>query len=74
MPALDLSIETVAIQTASLWTNPDDEAKIERLNAAAAIGFEDFERGDYVGLRSADEIDAFMRHLGDLSLSDLESE
>ena len=74
MPVLNLSLEAVPLPDSPAWTHPDDEYKLGLLNAASAIGFDDFERGDYVALRSGDEIHAFMRHLGDLSLSDLESE
>lgn len=35
----------------------DERAKIEWLRAAAKEGFDDIERGDYVALRSGQEID-----------------
>jgi antitoxin ParD1/3/4 len=39
----------------------EDEAKLEWLRAAAKEGFDDIERGDYIDLHNADEIDAFMK-------------
>jgi antitoxin ParD1/3/4 len=42
----------------------EDKARIEWLRAAAKEGFDDIERGDYVTLRSAKEIDDFIDKLG----------
>jgi antitoxin ParD1/3/4 len=42
----------------------EDKAKLEWLRAAAKEGFDDIERGDYVTLRSGQEIDAFVDQLG----------
>jgi hypothetical protein len=41
----------------------EDKAKLEWLRAAAKQGFDDLARGDYVTLRSEDEIDAFVDQL-----------
>jgi antitoxin ParD1/3/4 len=38
----------------------EDRAKIEWLRAAAKEGFDDIDRGDYVTLRSPEEIDNFV--------------
>ena len=38
----------------------EDQAKIEWLRAAAKEGFDDIDRGDYVTLRSPEEIDNFV--------------
>jgi antitoxin ParD1/3/4 len=43
----------------------EDKAKLEWLRAAAKEGFDDIERGDYVTLRSAAEIDDFIDQLGE---------
>ena len=43
----------------------EDQAKIEWLRAAAKEGFDDIERGDYVTLRSAKEIDDLIDRLGE---------
>jgi antitoxin ParD1/3/4 len=43
----------------------EDKARLEWLRAAAKEGFDDIERGDYVTLRSAREIDDFVHQLGE---------
>ena len=42
----------------------EDKARLEWLRAAK-VGFDDIERGDYVTLRSAAEIDDFIDQLGE---------
>ena len=42
----------------------EDKARIEWLRAAAKEGFDDIDRGDFVTLRSAKEIDDFIDKLG----------
>jgi antitoxin ParD1/3/4 len=43
----------------------EDRARLAWLRAAAKEGFDDIERGDYVTLRSAREIDDFVDQLGE---------
>jgi Arc/MetJ-type ribon-helix-helix transcriptional regulator len=41
----------------------EDQIKLEWLRAAAKEGFDAIDRGDYITLRSGDEIDAFVDQL-----------
>ena len=52
----------------------EDKAKIEWLRAAAKEGFADIERGDYVTLRSGQEIDDFIDQLGVEASAELAAE
>ncbi len=42
----------------------EEKAKIEWLRSAAKEGFDDIDRGDYVTLRSDQDIDEFMQQVG----------
>src|ERR1700681_1619169 len=42
----------------------EDKAKLEWLRAAAKVGFDDIERGDYLTLRSDREIEDFIHQMG----------
>lgn len=52
----------------------EDKAKLEWLRAAAKEGFDDIERGDYVTLRSAKEIDEFIDQLGEEAQAEFTAE
>jgi antitoxin ParD1/3/4 len=43
----------------------EDKAKLEWLRAAAKEGFDQLERGDYVTLRSDQDLTEFMRQVGE---------
>ena len=43
----------------------EDEARLEWLRAAAQEGFADIERGEYVTMRSGEEIDDYIDQLAD---------
>jgi antitoxin ParD1/3/4 len=52
----------------------EDKAKIDWLRAAAKEGFADIERGDYVTLRSGQEIDDLIDQLGVEASAELAAE
>jgi antitoxin ParD1/3/4 len=52
----------------------EDRAKIEWLRAAAKEGFDDFARGDYVTLRSAEEINNYVDQIFEEVTAELANE
>jgi antitoxin ParD1/3/4 len=52
----------------------EDQAKLEWLRAAAQEGFDAIDRGDYVTLRSDQDIADFIRQVGDKVSADLAAE
>jgi len=52
----------------------EDQAKLEWLRAAAKKGFDDIERGDYVTLRSDEEIESFVQQIGEEVSAELAAE
>ncbi len=52
----------------------EDAAKLEWLRAAAKEGFDDIERGDYVTLRSDEEIEEFIDQLGEEAAAEFAAE
>src|ERR1700730_3797485 len=52
----------------------EDKAKLEWLRAAAKEGFDAIERGDYVTLRSGQDLTEFMRQVGEEASAELAAE
>jgi antitoxin ParD1/3/4 len=52
----------------------EDKAKIEWLRAAAKEGFDAIDRGDFIALNSMEEIEDFVREIGDEVSAELAAE
>jgi hypothetical protein len=58
-------LEKVVAENATHVTEEEERAKLEWLRAAAKEGFDAIERGEYTELNSPEEIDAFVRQIGE---------
>ena len=52
----------------------EDKAKIQRLRAAAKVGFDAIDRGDYITLNSEEALDAFLDQISEDVSSELAAE
>jgi antitoxin ParD1/3/4 len=52
----------------------EDRAKIEWLRTAVQVGIDEIERGEYIALKSPDEITRFVRECSESALAELAAE